>query len=111
MLYKFQCKKSADVLMLDDLTQVIFGIINKPLEPRGIFLVEQLPLAIKNLEEAIEADLELKKQTSNADSDTSGDKDEQPTPIKQYRLGQRAFPFLKLLKEAQINKEPITWGV
>ncbi len=109
MLYKFQCKKSADVLMLEDLTQVIFEIINKPLEPRGIFLVEQLPLAINALEKAIEADLESKKQSSNSDLDVS--KDEKPVPIKQYRLGQRAFPFLKLLKEAQINEEPITWGV
>ena len=108
MLYKFQCKKSADVLMLEDLTQVIFEIINKPLEPRGI-LVEQLPLAINALEKAIEADLESKKQSSNSDLDVS--KDEKPVPIKQYRLGQRAFPFLKLLKEAQINEEPITWGV
>ena len=109
MLYKFQCKKSADVLMLEDLTQVIFEIINKPLEPRGIFLVEQLLVAINALEKAIEADLESKKQSSNSDLDDS--KDEKPVPIKQYRLGQRAFPFLKLLKEAQINEEPIPWGV
>ena len=110
MLYKFQCKKSADVLMLEDLTQVIFEIIHKPLEPRGIFLVEQLPLAIQSLEAAIEADLELKKQASNFNSDHSKE-DEKPSSIKQYRLGQRAFPFLKLLKEALMNEEPITWGV
>ncbi|MEY3876012.1 MAG: hypothetical protein RIR50_1183, partial [Pseudomonadota bacterium] len=32
MLYKFQCKKSADVLMLEDLTSRIFEVIDRPLE-------------------------------------------------------------------------------
>ena len=46
MLYKFQCKKAADVLMLQDLAQRIFEILDKPLEAKGVFLVEQLPQAI-----------------------------------------------------------------
>jgi hypothetical protein len=52
MLYKFQCKKAADVLMLQDLAQRIFEILDKPLEAKGVFLVEQLPQAIARLEAA-----------------------------------------------------------
>ena len=64
MLYKFQCKKSADVLMLEDLTSKIFAIIDRPLEPRGIFLLEQLPVAISKLEAAVAEDVERKKNVS-----------------------------------------------
>ncbi len=47
--------------MLGDLTQLLFNIIDKPLESKGVFLVEQLSPAIEKLEAAIAADNELRK--------------------------------------------------
>jgi hypothetical protein len=109
MLYKFQCKKSADVLMLEDLTSKIFAIIGRPLEPRGVFLLEQLPIAISKLEVAIAEDIERKKNASenspSESSEKSGDS------INHDRLGQRAYPFISLLKEALLNEEMVSWGV
>lgn len=104
MLYKFQSKKSADVLMLGDLTQRIFEIIEKPLEPRGAFLIEQLPIAIAKLEAAIAQDDALRKEEAN---------EEKPIEqrLKADRLGQRAFPFICLLKDALANEELVVWGV
>lgn len=109
MLYKFQCKKSADVLMLEDLTSKIFAIIGRPLEPRGIFLLEQLPIAIAKLEAAIAEDLERKKNSpENTPSESS---EESGHSINHDRLGQRAYPFINLLKEALLKKEMVSWGV
>ena len=109
MLYKFQSKKSADVLMLEDLTSKIFAIIGRPLEPRGIFLLEQLPIAIAKLEAAIAEDIERKKHASeNTDSESS---EESGHSINQDRLGQRAYPFISLLKDALLKKEMVSWGV
>lgn len=90
--------------MLGDLTQRIFDIIEKPLEPRGAFLVEQLPIAIEKLEIAIANDEALRNVQIN-DVEASARK------IKSDRLGQRVFPFISLLKDALANKELVVWGV
>jgi hypothetical protein len=109
MLYKFQCKKSPEVLMLEDLTSKIFAIIGKPLEPRGIFLLEQLPIAISKLEVAVAEDVERKKNTfENNPSELS---EESAHSINHDRLGQRAYPFINLLKEALLNEEMVSWSV
>ena len=109
MLYKFQCKKAADVLMLEDLTSKIFAIIGRPLEPRGIFLLEQLPIANAKLEAAIAEDLERKNNSpENTPSESS---EESGHSINHDRLGQRAYPFINLLKEALLKKEMVSWGV
>jgi hypothetical protein len=108
MLYKFQCKKSADVLMLEDLTSRIFEILNRPLEAKGVFLVEQLPVAIQKLEAAVTEDEKLRKEMLEEKSDNK----EVSTPkVKHDRLGQRAFPFIQLLKAALANQEMVIWGV
>ncbi len=93
--------------MLGDLTQKIFDIIGKPLEDKGVFLLEQIPTAIAKLEEAIAQDLELRKASVNDENETSSEK----ALAKSDRLGQRAFPFIKLLKEALANNEMVIWGV
>ena len=108
MLYKFQCKKSADVLMLEDLTSRIFEVIDRPLEAKGVFLVEQLPVAIQRLEAAIAEDEKLRKEMLEEKSDNQ---EGSPPKVKHDRLGQRAFPFIKLLKEALANNEMVIWGV
>ena len=107
MLYKFQCKNSADVMMLSDLTQLIFNAIERPLENKGVFLVEQLELAIKKLEAAIARDLELRKELRSEDLKN----DSENNSLKADRLGQRAFPFIQLLKAALAHEEMVIWGV
>jgi len=108
MLYKFQCKKSADVLMLEDLTSRIFEILDRPLEARGVFLIEQLPVAIEKLEAAIAEDEKQRKEMLEDESDKKSDSS---TKVKRDRLGQRAFPFIRLLKAALANQEMVIWGV
>ena len=92
--------------MLGDLTQKIFDIIGKPLEDKGVFLLEQIPTAITKLEEAIAQDLELRKASANDENEPPSEK----ALAKSDRLGQRAFPFIKLLKEALANSEMVIWG-
>ena len=95
--------------MLEDLTSKIFAIIDRPLEPRGVFLLEQLPIAIAKLEAAVAEDIEFKKNASeNSPSESS---EESGHNINHDRLGQRAYPFISLLKEALLNEEMVTWGV
>ena len=103
MIYQFRSKAGPDVIMLADLTKRIFDIFARPLEPRGILMVEQLPILITTLETAILKDL-VERSKSQADGG-----------IEKLRLadrlGQRASPFLELMKQANGKHEPIMWGV
>ena len=103
MIYQFRSKAGPDVIMLADLTRRIFDIFARPLEPRGILTVEQLPRLITTLETAILKDLEERSQSQREDG---GEK------LKLAdRLGQRAYPFLELMKQANAKDEPVMWGV
>ncbi|MBU3583631.1 DUF1840 domain-containing protein [Polynucleobacter sp. 15G-AUS-farblos] len=101
MIYQFRSKAGPDVIMLADLSQRIFDILGRPLEPRGILTVEQLPSLITTLETAILKDLEERSEAEDA-----GEK-----PKLADRLGQRAYPFLELLKQGKAKGEPVMWGV
>ena len=91
--------------MLADLTQRIFDILGRPLEPRGILTKEQLPTLITALETAILQDLEERSKANNP----ANEKTEKPKLAD--RLGQRAYPFLELMKQAKAKNEPVMWGV
>lgn len=105
MIYQFRSKAGADVIMLADLTQRIFDILGRPLEPRGILTVEQLPALITSLENAILKDLEERSKNNTSDQEN------QERPKLADRLGQRAYPFLELMKQAKSKDEPVMWGI
>ncbi|QWE06542.1 DUF1840 domain-containing protein [Polynucleobacter sp. JS-JIR-5-A7] len=105
MIYQFRSKAGPDVIMLADLTQRIFDILGRPLEPRGILTKEQLPTLITALETAILQDLEERSKENNP----ANEKTEKPKLAD--RLGQRAYPFLELMKQAKAKNEPVMWGV
>ena len=105
MIYQFRSKAGPDVIMLADLTQRIFEILGRPLEPRGILTVEQLPALIIALETAILKDLEDRAKSNTADEENI------ERPKLADRLGQRAYPFLELMKQAKTKNEPVMWGV
>lgn len=94
--------------MLEDLTSRIFEILDRPLEARGVFLIEQLPIAIEKLEAAVAEDEKQRKEMLEDESDKKSDSS---TKVKRDRLGQRAFPFIQLLKAALANQEMVIWGV
>ena len=103
MIYQFRSKAGPDVIMLADLSKRIFDIFGRPLEPRGILTVKQLPALITTLETAILKDLEERSKSQT---------DEGVEKLRLAdRLGQRAYPFLELMKQANGKHEPIMWGV
>ncbi|CAM3760351.1 DUF1840 domain-containing protein [Polynucleobacter antarcticus] len=102
MIYQFHSKAGADVIMLADLSQRIFDLLARPLEARGIFTTEQLPALITALETAILKDLEERAKHHQDGPDKAKLAD---------RLGQRAYPFLELMKQAHAKGEPVMWGV
>jgi len=104
MIYQFRSKAGPDVIMLADLTQRIFNILDRPLEPRGILTMEQLPPLITALETAILRDLEERSKSNITEQENT------EKPRLTDRLGQRAYPFLELMKQAKAKAEPVMWG-
>ena len=105
MIYQFRSKAGPDVIMLADLTQRIFNILDRPLEPRGILTMEQLPPLITALETAILKDLEERSKSNITEQENT------EKPRLTDRLGQRAYPFLELMKQAKAKDQPVMWGV
>jgi hypothetical protein len=105
MIYQFHSKAGPNVIMLSDLSQRIFDILEHPLEQRGILVTERLPEFIGRLESAIAADVASRNAPLNESVDSNQEKSIAD------RLGQRAFPFLELMKQACAANEPIVWGV
>jgi hypothetical protein len=105
MIYQFHSKAGPDVIMLADLSERIFDILGHPLEKRGILVSERLPEFIARLESAIAADA----ASRNTAPDNPADSDQKKPTAD--RLGQRAFPFLELMKQARAANEPVVWGV
>ncbi len=99
MIHQFQTKNAAPVIMLDDLTHRIFNAIGRPFENQGIFLPEQIPEYIEQLQAAIDTE-------QNLESSDEDDQSANPDP-----LGRRAYPFLELLRQALKDQEPVVWGV
>jgi len=105
MIYQFRSKAGPDVIMLADLTKRIFDILGRQLEPMGILTKEQLPALIASLEAAIIQDLEERSKVRNSSDEGSA------LSKLADRLGQRAYPFLELMKQAKAKDEPVMWGI
>ncbi len=106
MLITFKSHAAQDLIMMRDLAVTLLGIIGKHLGERGVITVEELPRAIHKLEAAVsDAKRTHPAETSVSDGKHDDDEDE---PL---HLGQRAYPFLDMLRASQREGVDILWGV
>jgi hypothetical protein len=103
MIYQFQTKNAAPVIMLDDLTHRIFNAIERPFETKGIFLPEQIPIYIARLEAVIDTEGSAASEISDFEEEAQSDAKD---PLRQ-----RGYPLLMLLRQALQDQEPVIWGV
>lgn len=98
MLYKFKSKNAGDVIMLESNGRRILEIIGKDAGSQGIILPEQMPDAIKALQDAIALE-------------ESGDDESGAVPGDGLGLHQRAMPFIDMLKRNHSAGAAVVWGV
>ncbi len=98
MLYKFKSKDHGDVIMLEANGRQVLEIIGKHPGPTGIILPEQMPAAIKALEDAIALE-------------QSGDEDAGAVPGDGLGLHQRAISFIDMLRRNHAAGHNVVWGV
>lgn len=109
-LVVFRSKAAGEIFMFTETARRIFDIIGRPEAPRGVITAEQVPDALERLVAAVEqekADLKAAKEEAEL-ADKQGDGGSQQRPVT---LGQRAFPLIEMLREAQKMRVDVTWGV
>jgi len=103
MLYKFQSRAAATVIMLPANGEQLLRIIGKPAdEAHGIITAAQIPVAIAALQAAIAAD-----EAAPAPPTAPNDEDEAPQPTVSLR--QRAAPFMELLRRSLAAGRDVVW--
>ena len=106
MLFTFKSAACADLIMHEKNGKEILALLGKnPEETRGIITVEQLPVAIATLRNAIVTDrANLRMPDDDADSFD-------PASEQAVRLPQRALPFVDMLECAAKEGKAVVWGV
>jgi hypothetical protein len=107
MLYKFKSKATGDLIMLEPNGRRVLEIIGKDAQPKGIILPEQMPAAVKALEEAVAKD-EAEQKVALEEARAKG---EPPPRFEAVSLRQRAVPFLDMLRRCEKAGKEIVWGV
>jgi hypothetical protein len=109
-LVVFRSKAAGEIFMFAETARRLFEIIGRQESPRGVITAEQVPEALQKLVAAVEEEkAQLKAAGEQADlQDKEGDGTVRPRPIT---LGQRAFPLIEMLREAQKKKVDVTWGI
>ncbi|MGO4332544.1 DUF1840 domain-containing protein [Cupriavidus sp. 2TAF22] len=106
MLITFKSHAAQDLIMMRDLAVTLLGIIGKHLGERGVITAEEMPRAIHKLEAAV---TDAKRVHPAESSVTPGKQDEEED--EPLHLGQRAYPFLDMLRASQRENTDVLWGV
>lgn len=107
MLYRFKCKAAADVVMLEKNGKQLLEILGKDPQAPGILLLDQMPNAIKALQDAVvdeEREFEQRKQEALANG-------EDPPNPDRISLRMRVAPFVEMIHHCQREEADIVWGV
>jgi hypothetical protein len=107
MLYKFKSKAAGDLIMLEPNGRRVLQIIGKDPGPKGIVLPEEMPGAIRALENAI-AQEDAEHQAAIAEAKAKG---EVPPRFDAVSLRQRALPFIDMLRRCEKERAEVVWGV
>src|SRR5262252_1287628 len=96
MLYKFKCKVTGDVIMLQPQGDQLLRLIGHEPASKGIIEVAAMPAAIQALQDA----------AAQAPAASDDDRGERGVGLKQ-----RVWPMVEMMKRAHAAGEPIVWGV
>ena len=107
MLYKFKSKAAGDLIMLEPNGRQVLGIIGKDAGPKGIIQPQEMPDAVRALDDAIAREEAEHKQIV----DEAKAKGQVPPKFDGVSLRQRAVPFIDMLKRCQKADVEIVWGV
>lgn len=108
MIYKFQSKAAADLIMLGAHGDQLLRLLGREPAARGIIEPAAMPAAIAALRRAIEQD-EARRVESDGPAAAAEATDEDAPP-QRVGLRQRMWPMVEMLKRAHDADAPVVWG-
>ena len=107
MLYKFKSKATGDLILLEPQGRQFLQLIGKAVEPKGIIEAEQMPQAIKALQDAVASEeLQLAEAVAQAKAQR-----QTPPQFAGISLRQRCKPIIDMMQRCHKAGHPIVWGV
>ena len=107
MLYKFKSKATGDLILLEPQGRQFLSLIGKTVEPKGIIESEQMPEAIRALQQAVKIE-ELQQAEAVAQAKALG---QTPPKFEAISLRQRTKPIIDMLQRCHKADQPMVWGV
>jgi Domain of unknown function (DUF1840) len=104
MIYKFKSKASGDVIMLAAHGEQMLRLLAREPSAKGIFEVS----ALRQTEQLLLAAI---RESADAGHETAATPDDDTPAAAAITLRQRLWPFIDMLRRAQAEQVPITWGV
>lgn len=109
MIFTFQSQASGNLLMFQSDAENILTMLGKDISKRsGVITVDEMPLAIATLKEAMNLDHQLLAATVAPKCDEEVE-DEEPEKDAVINFYQRAQPFLEMLETCLIDDKAIIW--
>ena len=109
MIYEFKSRATGSVVMLQPVAERLLEIIGKTPGATGIVTVDQLPEAIRRLEDAVAAERARPAGAPVAQSSDAETNDaDEPVRIS---LTQRAWPLIEMMRASAAARRDVTWGV
>lgn len=105
MLYRFNSKAAAELIMMPDGAKQMFAALGREPEPQGIIEQQDLSQAIASLQGAIDAE-EARWKQSQQDARERGEPPARRTGV-QFR--QRAWPLLEMMRQSQALGVDVVW--
>lgn len=106
MLFRFQSRSSAELVLLEATAHAVFQALDKPVQPQGVWLAADLPAIQRALEAGI-AEQEAQWDALAAQAQAEGRTFRRPS----LGLRQRWWPLLQMVQRATAHRHDITWGV
>jgi hypothetical protein len=113
MIYQFETRAGGRITYTDIVGAQILHLIGKQPGPRGVIPVEEIPAALAALEAAVAREKSAGAEERRALDPHASNQSEQDERDREpaITLGQRAYPFIDLLRHAQNVREDVTWGI
>ncbi len=111
MLVKLTSSTSGEMVIYAEHLRPLFELLEKACTARGVFTLDQLPIAIERLQKAADEDREQSRQEAAAQAAKSEDEKEEDVESAKVKVGlsQRAYPLIQLMKRTLTAKGFILW--
>ena len=113
MAYTFQSRATADLIMLKATAEPILELLGKTVGEPGIITLEQIPVVLQTLEQAVQDEearrQQMEQELQSADNEAHAHGAATSSELGAITLKQRVAPLAEMLRRSAAEGKPVTW--